>query len=944
MGAHDGQSPTQLVGSAPHSRSSSRPGSSHNKPWTEARSSSPASARSPLTSPVKPLPFVRPADIYRRMEEEKEKERRRSMESGGRPSLDGARSNSRTGDHAEAIASPKSQPALQAQTTSFDQKPTEELPDTHSGRNLRPGLATVAERKSEYGLEGLIDSYGSDDTAAEPEPAASALAKQTPSEPEPVKDLRRYSTSPKLPELGRMSMFGDDFFSTSSNLSSGPPPLPRKKQPLPESSRPSATPGIPARGVHDSGNAVQAENVTTQSAQPINEISTRSPPKDEPNPTVEPTDKAQPDVRSLQQQALATEPAQRPAASTDIKQPTRPSLPGGWVTETLETPNEGPGTPGSVSPQVTSPTGDGKVSRLTQQFENMDELKEKLEGPSRPASGPTSPGANGVVFPPPGRPKSSSKNQQFELPPLRTGSPPHSAPVQAAPQQNVSQEDPRVDLPPSDSEEAASPGSDVENGIPTGGSTHDTEITPTAPLNPSRSAQHITVGDVIPPLPSFGAGSTLDTSSSSPVKESDMLREEIIKSLSPLGPSGDCLEVKGDVDARHAAATTSPVRESSYLGDVYGDYWATSEDKRISTHLDSQPEAQKVVEDPPNASQVPVSVLPTIIDEKSLADLRRRFSWEAESKTSDTQAPTSCPTAEEKQAATEQTSKALVGEQASTSPTGSPSITLTRIEATGLSAQTAGGISHQVSDASTLQARSTDGPIEPPSPISVQLEKNGSSDHNGRSSFAEDKVLLQPSAAPLPLSLLPSDVVAEPSDLHRPLSEEAPSQAEPSSPTAQNLLSILTFRQIMDLPQPSERLKAYNETRGQFAAIDTGLNDWMSAVLSQHPEHAAAANQDDVDSQQAGHVLSQAHGHASFFHHHNTSTAGFGHTGRTAANIPMPPTPPHGSSLGHSGTQVAQVGAKSKKLLMAAGKAGKGLLNKGKHKLSGTGEKAFFNS
>jgi len=148
----------------------------------------------------------------------------------------------------------------------------------------------------------------------------------------------------------------------------------------------------------------------------------------------------------------------------------------------------------------------------------------------------------------------------------------------------------------------------------------------------------------------------------------------------------------------------------------------------------------------------------------------------------------------------------------------------------------------------------------------------------------------------------------------------------------------------MDLPQPSERFKAYNETRVQFAAIDTGLNDWMSAVLSQHPEHAAAANTDGVDSQQAGHVPPQAHGHSSFFHHHNASTAGFGHTGRTAANIPMPPTPPHGSPLGHSGTQVAQVGAKSKKLLMAAGKAGKGLLNKGKHKLSGTGEKAFFNS
>jgi len=96
-----------------------------------------------------------------------------------------------------------------------------------------------------------------------------------------------------------------------------------------------------------------------------------------------------------------------------------------------------------------------------------------------------------------------------------------------------------------------------------------------------------------------------------------------------------------------------------------------------------------------------------------------------------------------------------------------------------------------------------------------------------------------------------------------------------------------------------------------------------------------------TEGQQVGQAPSQVNVHSSFFHQHNASTAGFGHGGRSGANIPMPP---HGSPLGHPSAQVAQVGAKSKKLLMAAGKAGKGLLSKGKNKLSGTGDKVFFNS
>ncbi|KAF2625841.1 hypothetical protein BU25DRAFT_412104 [Macroventuria anomochaeta] len=79
------------------------------------------SPRERTGSQDKPLPFIRPADIYKRVEEER---RRESMESQSRPSLD------------SLSARPKDDPT----------SPTSPTADR---RNLQP-LETVAERKSEY--------------------------------------------------------------------------------------------------------------------------------------------------------------------------------------------------------------------------------------------------------------------------------------------------------------------------------------------------------------------------------------------------------------------------------------------------------------------------------------------------------------------------------------------------------------------------------------------------------------------------------------------------------------------------------------------------------------------------------------------------------------------------------------------------------------------------
>ncbi|KAF1913836.1 hypothetical protein BDU57DRAFT_558784 [Ampelomyces quisqualis] len=95
--------------------------------------------------PDKPLPFVRPADIYKRVDEERERERA-SLDSS-RPSLDSLSSRPKDALHS---------------------------PTSDGGRMLQP-LETVAERKSEY-LPAFDSTFADNDK----QPAPSAFQSQAP--------------------------------------------------------------------------------------------------------------------------------------------------------------------------------------------------------------------------------------------------------------------------------------------------------------------------------------------------------------------------------------------------------------------------------------------------------------------------------------------------------------------------------------------------------------------------------------------------------------------------------------------------------------------------------------------------------------------------------------------------------------------------------------------
>ncbi|KAL8934689.1 MAG: hypothetical protein Q9216_005779 [Gyalolechia sp. 2 TL-2023] len=149
----------------------------------------------------KPLPFVRPADIYKRMQEEKERERQ-SQESS-RPSMDAIMDDSRTGSDLRSNSSGTS----------------ERGQDLEPRQRSRSRLDPVAERKSEYGMPGLSrNEVGSKVQLGHQESAASEV-------PEGVELRKDNDTlSPQLPDVARMSGFGE-LFSGTGRSAKDPPHL-----------------------------------------------------------------------------------------------------------------------------------------------------------------------------------------------------------------------------------------------------------------------------------------------------------------------------------------------------------------------------------------------------------------------------------------------------------------------------------------------------------------------------------------------------------------------------------------------------------------------------------------------------------------------------------------------------------------------------------------------
>ncbi|KAL8987577.1 MAG: hypothetical protein Q9177_003226 [Variospora cf. flavescens] len=153
----------------------------------------PASRGRTDSTTSKPLPFVRPADIYKRLQEEKERERQ--SQDSSRPSMDAIMGDNQTGE---------------GESTRIAGGTSERNQALDSRQRSTSALDAVAERKSEYGMPESPENF-----VSQSDEPTKQLATHVRSPKTFESDTNKTSLSPQLPNVVRMSGFGELFAGTS---------------------------------------------------------------------------------------------------------------------------------------------------------------------------------------------------------------------------------------------------------------------------------------------------------------------------------------------------------------------------------------------------------------------------------------------------------------------------------------------------------------------------------------------------------------------------------------------------------------------------------------------------------------------------------------------------------------------------------------------------------
>ena len=153
----------------------------------------------------KPLPFVRPADIYKRLAAERERERQ-SQESS-RPSMEAILDSKQLSTTEDSATNIRGHPNTDDSRFTPRGRPSFEGEDiSESGRPIKTSLDPVVERRSEYGMEGP-----SLNTAVPANQAPIPNSTRLPEMSKPTETTVNKDGSPRLPEVPRMSGFGESF-------------------------------------------------------------------------------------------------------------------------------------------------------------------------------------------------------------------------------------------------------------------------------------------------------------------------------------------------------------------------------------------------------------------------------------------------------------------------------------------------------------------------------------------------------------------------------------------------------------------------------------------------------------------------------------------------------------------------------------------------------------
>ncbi|KAJ4259582.1 hypothetical protein NW762_007512 [Fusarium torreyae] len=466
-------------------------------------------------------------------------------------------------------------------------------------------------------------------------------------------------------------------------------------------------------------------------------------------------------------------------------------------------------------------------------------------------------------------------------------------------------------------------------------------VTPTEPLQPRQPEYSPSEYE---PASARTQG-TMNTFNTSPVKESDMLSEEIMRSLSPIAPTpNSTLSPRPPPENTQSLSPggQNDVRNSSYTLSDYDSYWADSTDKpgqesskeaeaqsKPMTEVAPVPEPQQQsAEQPPSGALTSSETQPAPQPESPNHELRRRFSWEAgfdsppkipqiepPAGTSNDEAPV--PTSPSPLAASDVQSPKDVASDTVNPTRESPR----NVEPPRIVIPASGGISHQVSKASTLPPSQQPATLEPPSPVSVENDDATPQATGDRRPSLADKTLAQ----------TPSNLTSA-----TPPPEKS-TRAAPSSEIPQTT----PWRDIMSLATPVQRTLKFEAGLDTHRTWESGLENWLSNLMTEHPEYANGTSSFSgavVPSSQKGHASGPSVSHNQQPYYQQYLNASSPTTGPAASRSRLGPlSAPSGTSgFGNSSNQI---GTKSKELMQSAGKMGKGLFSKGKSKLRGTGDK-----
>ncbi|SCO87248.1 uncharacterized protein FRV6_11375 [Fusarium oxysporum] len=470
----------------------------------------------------------------------------------------------------------------------------------------------------------------------------------------------------------------------------------------------------------------------------------------------------------------------------------------------------------------------------------------------------------------------------------------------------------------------------------------DSKITPTEPLHPRQP-------DYSPsnyePNSALTQGS-LNTFNSSPVKESDVLSEEIMRSLSPIAPTPSSAVSRPLPDNSQSLTPgdRGVTRNSSYTLSDYDSYWADSnekpgQDSKIEAEVQEKPktETSPVHEQQQQPTVQPLSSIvvsteshPTAQPESPKSDSRRRFSWEAGFDSPPKILPVEPPSGTFNNEAPRPASPSPLAPAGVQSPKDEALDVANQTKESPRNAETpriiippSGGISHQVSKASTLPPSQQPATLEPPSPVSIENDDaTPRTVENRRPSVAENKSLTQ----------IPSNLTSASPPPDKSTKALPPSQFPQTTP----------WRDIMSLATPVQRTLKFEAGLATHQAWESGLENWLSNLMTEHPEYANGTSSFSgagVPTSQKGHASGPSLSHNQQPYYQQYLNASSPTTGPPPGRSRLGGSVPSGTSgFGNSSNQI---GTKGKELMQSAGKMGKGLFSKGKSKLRGTGDKVF---